>query len=94
MAYNKILQVETVQNVGVLDTYNNYDVPQCMLDGSMKNIMQHFFYLKFTSSMNDRLQDGLRGEYGSGKFGFYSALREQDKIDEVNNKQDRNEKKA
>ena len=28
IAYNEILRVETVQLIGVLDTYNNYDPPQ------------------------------------------------------------------
>ena len=88
IAYNEILRVETVQNIGVLDTHNNYNPPQCMLDCSMKNIMQHFFYQKFTASMKERLQDCSRGDYGSGKFGFYSLLREQERINDESTKQD------
>ena len=89
IAYNEILRVETVQNVGVLDTHNKYEPPECMKEHSMKNIMQHFFYQKFTAAMKERLRDGSRGDYSSGKFGFYSVLREQEKIDEETSKQDR-----
>ena len=63
IAYNEILRVETVQQIGVLDTYNNYDTPQCMNDTSLKNIMRHFLYQKFTGAMDLRLQDGSMGEY-------------------------------
>ena len=77
VAYNEILRVEIVQQVGVLDTHNNYIPPQCMEDRSLKNVMNHFFYMKFTTTMNKRLQDGSKGKYGSGSFGFYTALKEQ-----------------
>jgi hypothetical protein len=77
-AYNEILRVEIVQQIGVLDTHNNYDPPKCMEDRSFKNILNHFFYMKFTAAMKRRLQDGSKGEYGSGSFGFYTALKEQD----------------
>jgi hypothetical protein len=87
-AYNEILRVETVQNIGVLDTHNNYEPPDCMKNNSMKNVTQHFFYEKFTACMKERLRDGSRGNYGSGKFGFYTALREQDKLDKESNKKE------
>lgn len=78
VACNKILCIEIVQQVGVLDTHNNYIPPKCMEDRSMKNIMNHFFYMKFTTAMNKRLEDGSKGKYGTGSFGFYTALKEQD----------------
>ena len=74
VAYNEVLRVKTVQQIGVLDTYNDYDPPQCMVDKSLKNIMRHFLYLKFTTKMNKRLEDGSKGSRGSGKYGFYTAL--------------------
>ena len=74
LAYNEVLRVETVQQIGILDTYNDYDPPQCVLDKSMKNIMRHFLYEKFTIKMKTRLQDGSRGRWGSGTHGFYTAL--------------------
>jgi hypothetical protein len=77
-AYNEILRVEIVQQIGVLDTHNNYIPPKCMEDRSLKNIMNHFFYMKFTAVMSSRLQDGSKGKYGSGSYGFYSALKEED----------------
>ena len=78
IAYNEILRVETVQQIGVLDTYNNYDPPQCMINGSLTNIMRHFLYQKFTGGMETRLQDGSMGEYGSGSFGFYTVLQQEE----------------
>jgi hypothetical protein len=93
IAYNEVLRVETVQNIGVLDTHNNYDPPECMLERSMKNIMRHFYFLKFTESMKERLQDGSRGDYGSGKFGFYSILREQEKINDTKKEENDGENK-
>ena len=78
LAYNEILRVEIVQQIGVLDTHNNYIPPKCMETRSMKNVMNHFFYMKFTTVMKKRLEDGSKGKYGSGNFGFYSALKEQD----------------
>ena len=80
-AYNEVLRVETVQQIGVLDTFNDYDPPQCMVDKSLKNIMRHFLYQKFTMKMNKRLQDGSKGTRGSGSYGFYTALREEEAID-------------
>jgi hypothetical protein len=79
VAYNEILRVEICQQVGVLDTHNDYIPPKCMEDKSLKNIMNHFFYMKFTRAMKGRLEDGSKGSYGSGSYGFYSALREQSK---------------
>ena len=78
LAYNEILRVEIVQQIGVLDTHNNYIPPKCMETRSMKNVMNHFFYMKFTTTMKKRLEDGSKGKYGSGSFGFYSALKGQD----------------
>ena len=80
-AYNEVLRVETVQQIGVLDTFNDYDPPQCMVDKTMKNIMRHFLYQKFTSKMNKRLEDGSKGSRGSGSYGFYTALREEEVIE-------------
>ena len=80
-AYNEVLRVETVQQIGVLDTFNDYDPPQCMVDKSMKNIMRHFLYQKFTNKMNKRLEDGSRGNRGSGSYGFYTALRVEEDIE-------------
>ena len=77
-AYNEVLRVEIVQQVGVLDTHNSYIPPECIENRSMKNIMNHFFYMKFTTAMNKRLQDSSKGTYSSGSFGFYTALKEQD----------------
>ena len=37
IACNEILWVKTVQNVGVLDTHNKYEPPECMKERSMKN---------------------------------------------------------
>ena len=74
VAYNEILRVETVQQIGVLDTYNDYDPPKCILEKSMKNIMRHFLYEKYTLKIKKRLQDGSRGRWGTGKYGFYTAL--------------------
>ena len=73
-AYNEVLRVETVQQIGVLDTHNDYDPPDCILNKSMKNIMRHFLYEKFTVQMKKRLQKGSRGEYGTVSYGYYSAL--------------------
>ena len=78
VAYNKILRVEIVQQVGVLDTHNNYIPPKYTERRSMKNVMNHFFYMKFTTTMKKWLQDGSKGKYGSGSFGFYSAMKEQE----------------
>ena len=80
-AYNEVLRVETVQQIGVLDTFNNYDPPQCMIDKTMKNIMRHFLYQKYTHKMNKRLQDGSRGKRGSGSYGFYTALCKEEVIE-------------
>ena len=80
-AYNEVLRVETVQQIGVLDTFNDYDPPQCMVDKSLKNIMRHFLYQKFTRKMNKRLEDGSKGARGSGSYGFYTALREEESIE-------------
>lgn len=75
--YNQVLRVETVQHIGILDTYNDYDPPRCMIDKCMKNIMRHFLYTKYTARMKSRLQDGSKGKYGTGAHGFYSALHHQ-----------------
>ena len=73
-AYNEVLRVETVQHIGVLDTYNDYDPPECILNRSMKNIMHHFLCEKYSVRMKERLEGGSRGSWGSGNHGLYAAM--------------------
>jgi hypothetical protein len=78
LAYNEVLRVEIVQQIGVLDTYNDYDPPQCILDKSMSNIMRHFLFEKYSRTIKLCLQDGTKGKYGTGAYGFYSALQNEE----------------
>jgi len=77
-SYNEILRVETVQHLGVLDSYNDYNPPQCMVDKYVKNIMHHFLYEKYTTRIKSHLQDGSRGKQATyGTHTFYAALHHQ-----------------
>lgn len=81
LAYNEVLRVEIVQQIGVLDTYNDYDPPQCILDKSMSNIMRHFLFEKYSLTIKARLQDGSKGKHGTGAYGFYTALQNEEQAE-------------
>ena len=62
VAYNEVLRVVTVQEIGILDTHSTYEIPRCMKRRSWMNIMRHFYYQKFTvGSMESCLRDGSQG---------------------------------
>jgi hypothetical protein len=86
-AYNEVLRVETVQHIGVLDTYNDYDPPECILNKSMKNIMRHFLYEKYSTKMKERLENGSLGRWGTGSHGFYAALHHEVEIEMASNRE-------
>ena len=81
LAYNEVLRVEVVQQIGILDTYNDYDPPQCILDKSMSNIMRHFLFEKYSLTIKSRLQDGSKGKHGTGAYGFYTALHNEEEAE-------------
>lgn len=74
-AYNEVLRVTTVMEIGYLDTHSKYKVPECMKTKTWLNIMRHFYYEKFSNRMEARLCDGSHGLAGNGTFSFFNALR-------------------
>ena len=77
-AYNEILRVTVVQELGVLDTHNKYELPKCLQNRTVKNVMRHFCYQKFSNAMENRLTDGSMNCEGSGKMLFFKALNDED----------------
>ena len=75
VAYNEVLRVVTVQEIGILDTHGTYEIPSCMKRRSWMNIMRHFYYQKFTAGMESRLRDGSQGSEGNGTYIFFNAFR-------------------
>ena len=73
-AYNEVLRVVTVQEIGILDTHGTYEIPRCMKRRSWMNIMRHFYYQKFTVGMESRLRDGSQGSKGNGTYIFFNAF--------------------
>ena len=79
-AYNEILRVTVVQEVGILDTHNQYEIPLCLENRTMKNVVRHFAYQKFSAAMENRLKNGSVESEGNGTFSFFKALNIEDEI--------------
>ena len=58
--------------------YNKYELPKSLENCTVKNVMRHFCYQKFSNAIGNRLTDGSMNCEGSAKIYFFNALNDED----------------